>query len=62
MLASATVAIRATKILTNLELKRLATALMDAGIAYESVSVRSMDHLEGIQALKEKRAPKFVGR
>jgi enoyl-CoA hydratase len=32
---------------------------MDAGIAYESVSVRSADHLEGIAALREKRPPKF---
>jgi len=62
LLKGATVAIRATKILTNLELKRVATALMDAGIAYESVSVRSADHMEGIQALKEKRKPKFTGR
>jgi enoyl-CoA hydratase len=55
-------AIRATKILTNLELKRLATAVMDAGIAYESVSVRSPDHLEGVLALKEKRKPQFGQR
>lgn len=52
-------AIRATKILTNLEVKRIAHAVMDAGIAYESVSVRSSDHLEGIAALKEKRKPNF---
>lgn len=62
LLGGATMAIRATKLLTNLELKRLATAVMDAGIAYESVSVRTADHLEAVLALKEKRAPKFIGR
>lgn len=62
LLKGATGAIRATKILTNLELKRLAAAVMDAGIAYESLSVRSADHLEGIAALREKRAPNYTGR
>ncbi|GFE74317.1 MULTISPECIES: enoyl-CoA hydratase/isomerase family protein [Novosphingobium] len=62
LLAGATIAIRATKILTNLEVKRLATAVMDAGIAYESLSVRSADHLEGIAALRERRAPRFTGQ
>ena len=62
LLAGAMGAIRATKVLTNLELKRLATAVMDAGIAYESVSVRSADHLEGIAALREKRTPVFGQR
>lgn len=59
LLAGAMGAIRYTKILTNLELKRVATAVMDAGIAYESVTVRSADHLEGIAALREKRKPVF---
>jgi enoyl-CoA hydratase len=59
LLNGAVGAIRATKILTNLELKRVTTAVMDAGIAYESVSVRSADHLEGIAALREKRPPQF---
>jgi enoyl-CoA hydratase/carnithine racemase len=52
-------AIRWTKVLINLELKRVATAVMDAGIAYEAVAVRSADHREGVQALKEKRKPVF---
>jgi enoyl-CoA hydratase len=55
-------AIRWTKVLTNLELKRVATALMDAGIAYEAVAQRSPDHREGVQALIEKRKPKFGDR
>ena len=52
-------AIRWTKVLVNLELKRVATAVMDAGIAYEAVTARSADHREGVKALQEKRKPKF---
>lgn len=52
-------AIRWTKILTNLEIKRIANAVMDAGIAYESVAVRGHEHREGIAALREKRKPDF---
>jgi len=55
-------AIRWTKVLVNLELKRVANAVMDAGIAYESVTVRSADHREGIRALRERRAPNFSRR
>ena len=62
LLNGATSAIRYTKILTNLELKRTAHALMDAGIAYEAVSVRGADHREAVQALKEKRKPNFTGK
>ena len=62
LLAGAPNAIRWTKILTNIELKRIAGAVMEAGIAYESLSVRSADHREGIAALKEKRPPRFTGR
>ena len=61
LLKGATNAIRWTKVLTNLELKRVATALLDAGIAYEAVAQRSADHREGVQALVEKRKPKFGG-
>lgn len=59
LLKGSTNAIRWTKVLTNLELKRVATAVMDAGIAYEAVMVRSADHREGVQALVEKRKPNF---
>ena len=54
-------AIRWTKMLTNIELKRIAEAVMEPGIAYEGMSVRSADHREGIAALKEKRKPRFSG-
>ena len=51
LLATSAFALRATKILTNLELKRLATAVMDAGIAYESLSVRTPEHLAAVAAM-----------
>ena len=62
LLGGATQAIRWTKILTNIELKRIAESVMEPGIAYESLSVRTDDHREGIAALKEKRKPVFTGR
>ncbi len=59
LLASSMQAIRMTKLLTNLELKRIAHAVMETGIALESLSVRHPDHLEGVMALREKRKPNF---
>jgi enoyl-CoA hydratase len=50
-------AIRWTKVLINLELKRVATAVIDAGIAYEAVTVRSAEHRAGVKALIEKHKP-----
>jgi enoyl-CoA hydratase len=55
LLATSSAALRATKILTNLELKRLATAVMDAGIAHESLTVRSPEHRAAIEAMKAAR-------
>jgi enoyl-CoA hydratase len=62
LLAGAQLAIRYTKALTNLELKRIATLVLDQGLAWESESVRSADHREAVQALIEKRPPVFTGR
>jgi len=59
LLNGATDAIRWTKVLLNLELKRIAHSIIDTGIAYESLSVRTPDHQEGVQALIEKRKPQF---
>ncbi len=59
LLNGAADAIRWTKVVMNLELKRIAHAVLDAGIAYESLSVRTADHREGVQALKERRKPQF---
>jgi len=53
LLNGATEAIRWTKVLTNLELKRVTTAVLDAGIAYESVSVRTPAHLDRVRALSD---------
>jgi enoyl-CoA hydratase len=52
-------ALRKTKALTNLELKRLIPVLFEPGMAWEAESVRDPDHREAIAALVEKRPPAF---
>lgn len=61
LLDGAQQAIRWTKRLTNMELKRIAESVLPIGLDYEARSVRTADHLEGIAALKEKRKPRFGG-
>jgi enoyl-CoA hydratase len=61
LLGGAQQAVRWTKRLTNIELKRVAEAVMPIGLDYEVQSVRTADHREGIAALKEKRKPCFGG-
>jgi enoyl-CoA hydratase len=55
LLGRSTQAVRWTKALLNHELKRVAHAVMDAGLAYESLTVRSAEHREAVKALQEKR-------
>lgn len=58
----ATIAIRYTKIATNLPLKALFHAHFDAGLAYECLSNRSADHAEAVRAFRDRRKPVFTGR
>jgi enoyl-CoA hydratase len=55
-------AIRWTKTTVNIELKRIAHALLDPGLAYEAMSVHTADHAEAVAAFAEKRKPNFSGR
>ena len=53
-------AIRWSKLAVNKWLKQQANLIMDAGLAYEAVSLMAKDHQEALTALKEKRRPNFV--
>lgn len=55
-------AIRWSKVSVNIGLKQLAHTIMDTSIAYESLSARSRDHQEAVNAFAEKRPPVFNGR
>lgn len=60
--AGATQAIRWTKTVMNLELRRIHAALTDAALGYETITNSSADHREAVRALREKRKPVFTGR
>lgn len=61
LLGGARRAIQWTKLAVNLSLKQLAQSVMDASIAYEALSNVTADHREAVQAMREKRAPRFTG-
>jgi enoyl-CoA hydratase len=61
LLNGATKAIRWTKTVTNIELKRIVHGVMDASVAYEALSNRTGDHREAVDAFLAKRKPTFRG-
>ena len=61
LLAGAQDALRWTKVLLNQELKRVTHSVLETGLAYESLSVRTEDHREAVSAMKDKRRPNFGG-
>ena len=58
----ATLAIRWTKTVMNLELRRIATLMTDAAFAYETITNSSKDHQEAVSAFVSRRRPQFEGR
>jgi enoyl-CoA hydratase len=62
LLNGATQAIRYTKVAVNIQLKAIATAVMDASVAYETMTFFTNDHHEAVKAFQEKRKPRFTGR
>ena len=59
--AGPTMAIRWSKTAVNVGLKQIATSVMEASIAYESLTNFTADHQEAVHAFREKRKPKFTG-
>ena len=55
-------AIQWTKQAVNTPLRQLAAGNLDLSLALESKSNITADHQEGINALREKRKPKFIGK
>lgn len=55
-------AIRWTKTTVNIGLKQMLASMVDAGFALETVSSRSNDHAEAVNAFVARRKPEFTGR
>lgn len=54
-------AIRWSKTTANIGLRQLAHSVLDASMAYETVTLHSATHREAINAFTEGRTPNFVG-
>lgn len=55
-------AIQWTKQAINAPLRELVASNLELSLALEAKSNLTQDHMEGINALREKRAPKFIGK
>ena len=53
-------AIRWSKLAVNKWLKQQANLIMDAGLAYEAVTLTAQDHKEALQAIRENREPNYI--
>jgi enoyl-CoA hydratase len=60
--AGAPLAVRYTKQAVNVLVKQALASAFDTATALEIVTFASDDHKEALAALREKRAPRFVGR
>jgi enoyl-CoA hydratase len=58
----ATVAIRGTKAAVNMHLRQALATMIDGHLGFETVSHLTEDHLEALNAFKERRTPNFKGR
>ena len=58
----ATKAIRWSKLSINIPLRVLAHSVMDASMAYQTLTNGSADHQEAVNAFREKRKPRFTGK
>jgi enoyl-CoA hydratase len=60
--AGAPLAVRYTKLAVNKLVKDALNVAFDASIAFELMTFMSRDHVEAIDAIREKRSPRFEGR